>query len=78
MQKPLTTLQSLIEQSPHSATSASVAAGLHKGTVSRWLAGTREPRLDELNRVLSVFGYELAAVKRPPVPQTAKRPSYGF
>lgn len=64
----LTTLKHLIDASPHTVTSASRAAGLGHGTIGRWLTGQRTPRLDELDRALSVFGYEAQAKPKPKNP----------
>jgi hypothetical protein len=58
---PLQRLKTLIDLSPHTPSSASRAAGLYHGTIGRWLAGEREPKADELDRALRVFGYTLTA-----------------
>lgn len=73
MQKSLSTLKTLIDMSPHTVTSASLAAGLAQGTIGRWLSGQRTPRTDELDRALRLFGYELGAVKIEQKPD-----AYGF
>lgn len=59
---PLTILREQIEASPHSMKSASVKAGLSKETISRWLAQSRDPQVEQLSKALAVFGYKLTAV----------------